>query len=133
MMTFDLNTHIVSDFTQDKKQIQEGIDQLAKECTCRRRFPRDGRLRRAERGAGPDGAGRGQKYIFLIASGIDTMSKLDLDQIVKRVKATRDTTIFTISTGGFFETMQGGDVCAPYLQAENQMRSFFGFDRRHAL
>ena len=40
MMTFDLNTHIVSDFTQDKKQIQEGIDVLGTECTCRPRSAR---------------------------------------------------------------------------------------------
>ena len=29
----------------------------------------------------------GQKYIVLIATGIDTMSKLTLDKILKRVKA----------------------------------------------
>ena len=31
MMTFDLNTHIVTDFTQDKQQIQEGMNILANE------------------------------------------------------------------------------------------------------
>ena len=40
MMTFDLNTHIVSDFTQDKRQIMEGINNWRKECTCPRRFRR---------------------------------------------------------------------------------------------
>ena len=64
----------------------------------------------------------GQKYILLVASGIDTMSKLDLDQILKRVKESHDTTIFTISTGGFLETMRGESMT--YLQAENQMKTF---------
>ncbi len=56
---------------------------------------------------------QGQKYIVLIASGVDTMSKLTLDKILKRVKASHDITIFSISTGGLLlamtEGMQGED------------------------
>jgi VWFA-related protein len=131
MMTFDLNTHIVSDFTQDKKQILEGINILGNGVYMPAAFRETAifdalsesldRLSRVE----------GQKYIVLIASGVDTMSKLDLDQILKKVKASHDITIFSISTGGMLLAMTegtggmgGGMRDMTYLQAENQMKTF---------
>ncbi len=131
MMTFDLNTHIVSDFTQDKRQIVQGINQLANSAYMPAAFSETDvfdalsesldRLSRVE----------GQKYIILIASGVDSMSKLTLDKILARVKASRDTTIFTVSTGGLMLAMtegRGGMMAGmrdmTYLQAENQMKTF---------
>jgi len=131
MMTFDLNTHIVTDFTQDKKQIIQGINELANEVYMPAAFSETNvfdalsesldRLSRVE----------GQKYIILIASGVDSMSKLTLDKMLARVKASRDTTIFTISTGGLLLAMtegrggmMGGMRDMTYLQAENQMKTF---------
>jgi VWFA-related protein len=131
MMTFDLNTHIVSDFTQDKRQIIQGINEMANEVYMPAAFSETDvfdalaesldRLSRVE----------GQKYIILIASGVDSMSKLTLDKILARVKASRDITIFTVSTGGLLlaETegrggMMGGMRDMTYLQAENQMKTF---------
>jgi VWFA-related protein len=131
MMTFDLNTHIVSDFTQDKKQILEGINILGNGVYMPAAFQETDifdalnesldRLSRVE----------GQKYIVLIASGVDTMSKLTLDEILKRVKASHDITIFSISTGGMLLAMTQGQPGMmsgmrdmTYLQAENQMRTF---------
>jgi hypothetical protein len=59
------------------------------------------------------------------------MSKLTLDKMLARVKASRDTTIFTISTGGLLLAMtegrggmMGGMRDMTYLQAENQMKTF---------
>ncbi len=122
MMTFDLNTHIVSDFTQDKKQIQQGIDVLANGVYMPAAFRETDifdalnesldRLSRVE----------GQKYIVLIATGIDTLSKLTFDQIEKRVKASHDITIFSISTDGLFEAMGGNQIT--FLQADNELRAF---------
>ena len=131
MMTFDMNTHIVSDFTQDKRQIIQGINMLANEVYMPAAFSETDvfdalaesldRLSRIE----------GQKYIVLIASGVDTMSKLTLDKILARVKASRDITIFTISTGGLLLAMtegRGGMMSSmrdmTYLQAANQMKTF---------
>jgi len=131
MMTFDLNTHIVSDFTQDKKQILDGINILGNGVYMPAAFRETdifdalnealNRLSRIE----------GQKYIVLIASGVDTMSKLTLDEILKRVKASHDITIFSISTGGMLLAMtegtggmMGGMRDMTYLQAENQMKTF---------
>ena len=131
MMTFDMNTHIVTDFTQDKRQIIEGINELGNEVYMPAAFSETNvfdalsesldRLSRIE----------GQKYLILIASGVDTMSKLTLDKILARVKASRDTTIFTVSTGGLLLAMtegrggmMGGMRDMTYLQADNQMKTF---------
>jgi len=122
MMTFDLNTHIVSDFTHDKKQIMQGINQLAAGVYMPAAFQETSIFDALNEGLDRMSRVEGQKYILLVASGIDTMSKLDLDQILKRVKESHDTTIFTISTGGFLETMRGESMA--YLQAENQMKTF---------
>ena len=122
MMTFDLNSHIVSDFTQDKRQILEGINELANEVWMPAAFQETDVFDALNEALDRMSRIQGEKYILLVASGVDTMSKLDLDQILKRVKESRDTTIFTISTGGFFETMRGESIT--YLQAENQMKTF---------
>lgn len=126
LMTFDMHTQIVTDFTQDKRQIMEAINSL--------NFPgfRETNLFDALY-EGIDRLDRieGRKYIILIASGRDTFSKLTLDKILKKVKATQDITIFTISTGGMLRAMtegRGGMGGAmrdmDYLQADNQMKTF---------
>jgi VWFA-related protein len=131
MMTFDMNTHIILDFTQDKQQLQEGMRMLENEVYMPAAFSESDvfdalneaidRLERVE----------GQKYIVLIATGIDSFSKLTFDKIEKRVKASRDITIDTISTDGFFEAMtegrggmMGGMRDMTFLQADNEMKSF---------
>jgi len=126
LMTFDLRTQIVTDFTQDKRQILEAINSL--------RIP--GFSERDVFDALYEGLDRvsridGQKYIILIASGRDTMSKITLDKILDKVKKTPDVTIFTISTGGLIRALTEGrggfngqlrDI--DYLQADNQMQTF---------
>ena len=41
----------------------------------------------------------GRKYIILVSSGQDTFSKLNLDQILKKVKTTHNITIYSVSIG----------------------------------
>jgi VWFA-related protein len=128
MMTFDMNTQIITDFTQDKRQILAGIESL--------RMPgfretnvfdalNEGldRLQRVE----------GRKYIILISSGRDTFSKLTFDKILKTVRASQDITIFTVSTGGMVRVMtedrggmRGAEREMDYLQADNEMKAFSG-------
>jgi VWFA-related protein len=131
MMTFDMNTHIVSDFTQDKRQILSGINQLGNGVNMPAAFRETAIFDALNEGLDRMSRIQGQKYIVLIASGVDTMSKLTLDEILKRVKASHDITIFTISTGGMLLAMtegqggmMGGMRDMTYLQAENQMRAF---------
>lgn len=126
LMTFDLRAHIVTDFTQDKRQIFNAINTLIIPGFDERNLfdalaEAEDRLSRID----------GHKYIVLIASGRDTFSKLTLDQILQKVKNTPDITIFSISTGGAIRAMtEGGPgfrqnmVDLDYLQADNQMRTF---------
>ncbi len=95
LMTFDMRTQIVTDFTQDKRQLLQALETLripgfSETNVFDALYEAEDRLSRIE----------GRKYIILIASGRDTMSKLTLDKILQKVKATPDITIFTVSTGG---------------------------------
>ena len=126
LMTFDLRTQIVTDFTQDKRQLEQAIDSLRiPGFTDTNLFDAlyEGidRLQRIE----------GRKYIILIASGIDSFSKLTFDKILKKVKETQDITIYTVSTGGMMRAITEGrggmrsqmrDM--DYLQGDNEMRTF---------
>jgi VWFA-related protein len=126
LMTFDMRTQIVSDFTQDKTQILAGLRTLqipgfSETNVFDALYESLDRLDRID----------GQKYIILIATGRDTFSKLTLDQILKRVKASRNVTIFTVSTGGMLRAItegRGGMMGAArdldYLQADNEMKTF---------
>jgi VWFA-related protein len=126
MMTFDMKTQIVSDFTQDKRQLLQAISGMRIPMFSERNlfdalYESLDRLDRLD----------GQKYIILIASGRDTFSKITLDKILKKVKATPNVTIFSVSTGGALRAMtEGGpgfrqqlrDI--DYAQADNQMKTF---------
>ena len=126
MMTFDMNTRIVTDFTQDKRQLLESINSLVIPGFNERNlfdalYEAEDRLSRIE----------GRKYIILIASGRDTFSKLTLDKILQKVKNTPDVTIFSVSTGGALRVMteghggmEGNLRDMDYLQADNEMKTF---------
>jgi VWFA-related protein len=119
LMTFDMNNKIQLDFTQDKRQFAEAINSLripgfSETNTFDALYEGIDRLERIE----------GRKYIILIGSGVDTFSKLTLDKILKKVKASQDITIYTISTGGFARAVSARGDSLKYLQADNQMRTF---------
>jgi VWFA-related protein len=116
----------VTDFTQDKRQLLSALQSLqipgfSETNVFDALYEAEDRLTRIE----------GRKYIILIATGRDTMSKLTLDKILQKVKTTPDITIFTISTGGALRAVTEGrggwdaqmrDL--DYLQADNEMRTF---------
>ena len=126
LMTYDMRTQIVTDFTQDKRQLLGALQTLqipgfSETNVFDALYEAEDRLSRIE----------GRKYIVLIGTGRDTMSKLTLDKILQKVKTTPDITIFTVSTGGALRAMTEGrggwngqlrDM--DYLQADNEMRTF---------
>lgn len=130
---YDMKPEILVDFTQDKNAVMAGLNSL--------RFPGFSetnlfdalydtldRMDRIE----------GHKYIILISTGIDTFSKLNLNQITQKVKTTHDVTIFPISIGwllreycethgctGFSHGMSSyGMASIDWLQADNQLTTF---------
>lgn len=117
--TFDMNTHLEVDFTQNKEEVLAAINHLF--------FPGfsesnvfDALLETVERLKDV----KGKKSIILLASGVDTFSKHNLDQTMKALRQT-DVTIFCIGLGQAFANWSGrGIMGMNYLQAENQLKTF---------
>jgi VWFA-related protein len=118
VMTYDFHTHILSDFTNNKEIIAESLQSLTIP-TFNETDVFDALYEALDRTSRIEG----RKYIILIGSGRDTFSKLTLDKILAKIKATPNVTIFTISTGALLnEFGSGGNM--NYLQAQNQLRTF---------
>jgi VWFA-related protein len=126
VVTYDLRTHILTDFTNNKDLVAQSLQSLiipgfSDTNLFDALYETLDRTSRIE----------GRKYIILIGTGRDTFSKLTLDKILAKVKATPNVTIFTIGTGAFLNEMAGGrggmgggirDL--NYLQAQNQLKTF---------
>jgi VWFA-related protein len=121
VITYDLRTHILTDFTNNKDLIAQSLQSLmipgfSDTNLFDALYETLDRTSRIE----------GRKYIILIGSGRDTFSKLTLDKILAKVKNTPNVTIFTISTGAMLNEMRGGGGPREldYLQAQNQLHAF---------
>lgn len=129
---YDMNPHILVDFTQDKKAVYGALNQLripgfAETNLFDALYDTLDRLDRVE----------GKKYIVLVTTGIDTFSKLTLDKMLKKIKDTKDITIFPISVGFLLRECFESGRCRgyshgmgipvghmDYLQGDNEMRTF---------
>jgi len=130
---YDMQPHILTDFTQDKSAVFGALNQLripgfAETNEFDALYDTLDRLDRIE----------GKKYVILVSTGIDTFSKLTLDKITKKIKDTKDVTIFPISIGWYIREMCEVQHCTgmihgmaswgtkniDYLQADNEMRNF---------
>ena len=132
LISYDMKEHILTDFTQNKREIYDGLSMLqipgfSETNLFDALIDTIDRLETVE----------GRKYIILIASGRDTFSKHTLDQTLKRIKDTKDISIYAVSTGQALREYlmaNGGtrylcnieDISCrmTYLQADNQMRTF---------
>ncbi|AEU37494.1 VWFA-related domain-containing protein [Granulicella mallensis MP5ACTX8] len=123
--TYDMRMHVLTDFTNNKDTIRQALQSLTMPGFRETNefdalYETLDRLSRVE----------GRKYIILISNGRDTMSRLTLDQMMAKIKATPNVTIYTISTGGLARELSdargqmGGSTRMNYLQADNQMRTF---------
>ena len=125
VITYDLRTHILTDFTNNKDTVAQSLNSLqipgfSDTNTFDALYETLDRVSRIE----------GRKYIVLIGTGRDTFSRITLDKILAKVKATPNVTIFTIGTGALVREIadsrggMGGPQRLDYLQAENQMKTF---------
>jgi VWFA-related protein len=126
VITYDMRTHILTDFTNNKEQIAESLRSLQIPGFSETNVF-DALYETLDRTSRIDG----RKYIILIGSGRDTFSKLTLDKMLAKIKATPNVTIFTIATGGFSNEirdarggMGGGISRLNVLQAQNQLKTF---------
>ncbi len=128
IVEFDMKTHILVDFTQDKQAIFGALNSLrvpgfSETNIFDALFDTLDRLDRVP----------GRKELVVVASGRDTFSKLTLDKTLKKIKATPNVTMYTICTGEAFleqvDAMGAGNpnvsaALMDYLQAKNQMAAF---------
>jgi len=131
VISYDMKPHILADFTQDKGNVYAALNQLripgfSETNLFDAIFDTMDRIDRIE----------GKKYVILVTTGVDTFSRLNLDQILKKIKSTKDITIYPISVGfavrNYCEVHQCGythGIGIPvnnmdYLQGDNEMRTF---------
>jgi len=121
VMTYDLQTHILSDFTNNKDVIAESLNSLTMPGFSDTDMF-DALYETLDRTSRIDG----RKYIVMIGTGRDTFSKITLDKILAKIKATPNVTIFTIGTGALANEMSAGGGMREmnYLQAQNQLKTF---------
>jgi VWFA-related protein len=124
---YDMLPHILVDFTQDKQAVYGALNQLripgfSETNLFDALYDTLDRLDRVE----------GKKYVILVTTGVDTFSRVTLDKITKKIKDTKDVTIFPISVGQILRIMhpaprRGMGIPVDemtYLQADNEMRTF---------
>ncbi len=124
VITYDLRTHILTDFTNRKDVIANALNSL--------QIPGfsdtdmfDALYETLDRTTRIDG----RKYIILIGSGKDSFSKLTWDKMMVKIKNTPNVTIFTIGTGALQNELrddygrQGPIERMDVLQAQNQLRT----------
>jgi len=129
VISYDMKPQILADFTQDKRAVQAALNQLrmpgfAETNLFDAVFDTLDRVDRIE----------GKKYIILVTTGVDTFSKLTLDKILKKIKSTKDVTIYPISVGFVVREYCEVHHCRTrgiipvgnmdYLQADNEMKTF---------
>ncbi len=125
VMTYDMHTEVLTDFTQDKRLVAQALNSLTIP-TWQETNLFDAVYETLDRLSRVDG----RKYLVLISSGRDTFSKITLDKTLQKIKATPNVTIFTIGTGQFARIMaegrggMGGAREIGYLQADNQLSTF---------
>ena len=125
VVSYDMKPQILVDFTQDKRAIMGALNMLRMPGFQERNlfdalFDTIDRCDRID----------GKKYIILVSSGRDTFSKLNLDQITKKIKATKDITIYAVSIGWQWREQMasrgyaGSIAQIDWLQADNQLNTF---------
>ena len=125
VITYDLRTHILADFTNNKDILADSLRSMqipgfSDTDLFDALYETLDRTSRIE----------GRKYIILIGSGRDTFSKINLDKILAKVKATPNVTIFSIATGVLANERadaygsQGPIGRMDNLQAQNQLQTF---------
>lgn len=126
VVSYDMRPQILTDFTQDKRAVLGALNTLRIPGFSERNlfdalYDTIDRVENLE----------GRKYIILVSTGKDTFSKLNLDQILKKLKTTQNVTIYAVSIGRALREMMearmgasGGLITTDWLQADNQMNTF---------
>jgi VWFA-related protein len=118
LMSFDTRPHIEVDFTHNPQDIAQGLAQMNVPFFSESNLF-DALVDALDRMRDV----KGRKAILLLASGIDTFSRINLSTVLNRLKE-NDVTIFCVGVGEQAFIMDSGNLT--YLQAQNQLRTFAG-------
>jgi len=107
--TFDMKTRIEQDFTQNKEEVMAAINHLYFRASRSNVY--DTLLETVDRLKDV----KGKKSIVILASGVDTFSKHNLDQTMKQLRQS-DTTIFCVGLSRVYRNFadsRGGMAASP--------------------
>ncbi|HZU23572.1 MAG TPA: VWA domain-containing protein [Terriglobales bacterium] len=131
VVAYDLRSTILTDFTQDKRQVYAALGQLrpqnagfSESNTFDALYDTIDRLQGIQ----------GRKYVILVSTGRDTFSKMNLDKTLAKIKSAKDITIYSIGLGTALRYMGYQQALCPeaslgcseieFLQADNQLDTF---------
>jgi VWFA-related protein len=117
LASFDTRPHIEVDFTHNPNEINRGLAEMNLPFYSESNLfdavvDTLDRMREI----------KGRKAILVLASGIDTFSRINLSTVLNRLKDENDTTIFCVGVGEQAFMMSTGNLT--YLQAQNQLKTF---------
>ena len=122
VVAYNLNPKILSDFTQDKRELFGALSRVAYPISQESnlfdalKFTLDS-LDEVD----------GKKAVLLVSTGVDTFSKITFSSALKRARAT-DAIIYCLGIGQRGRLNQGNRMGTfnrlTYLQADNQLRTF---------
>ena len=122
VVAYNLNPRILSDFTQDKRELFGSLTRMAFPVSQESnlfdalQFTLD-RLDEVD----------GKKAVLLVSTGVDTFSRITYSSALKRVQAT-DAVIYCLGIGQrgrlSNEPYMGATTRLTYLQADNQLKNF---------
>ena len=122
LVAYDIRSEILVDFTKNKNQLFDGLRRLRVPAYHETNLY-DAVWDTLERLDNVDG----KKAIFLVSTGLDSISKHSYPDLLKKAQAS-DTMIYPISMGQrarlYFESMgMPGETSITFLQADNVLRS----------
>jgi len=122
LVAYDIRPEILTDFTKNKAALYEGLRRLQIPA-YRENALYDAVYDTIERLDSVDG----KKVIFLLSTGLDTISKHSFPETLKKAEST-DTVIYAVSMGQlarlYYETRFSPIDQITFLQADNTLRSF---------
>jgi VWFA-related protein len=129
IVAYDISIHMLTDFTQNKGDIYNALSRIRIPASMEMNFW-DALYDTIDRLQGV----QGHKYLIIIGTGVDTFSKLHYDQALKKVKESKDITIFAVGTGrlvqerigdiaGAYGGMRANIANMTYLQGQNAMNT----------
>jgi VWFA-related protein len=122
LVAFDIRPEILTDFTKNKQALFNGLQRMQIP-GFRETSLYDAIYFTLERLENVDG----KKAIFLLATGLDTLSKRNYSEALRMAEAS-DTMIYAVGMGQlarlYFESSLRPEENITFLQADNAMRSF---------